>query len=147
MHKENVNGALQLLTNNTNYGIVLLTNETLHLLHNKHPEVQNTHENVILQEPVKQVHAVLYKAIDKMLISKAVLNTKGGCGPTGFGTENWHSILVSKSFGWSSLEFWKLFVNFIRTLCTRTLNISINSARDTLEDTLLIHYKSFNFSE
>ena len=44
MQKGNVNGALKLLTNNMSNGILPLTDETLHLLRTKHPEMQNAHE-------------------------------------------------------------------------------------------------------
>ena len=111
----------------------LLTNETLHLLHTKHPERQNAHDKVILQEPIKQVHPVVYEAIDEALISKAALKTKGGCGPSGFDAQNWHRFLVTKSFRSSSLDLQNSFGNFIRTLCTRNLNTSIDDVADTLE--------------
>ena len=81
MQKEKVNGAVKLLTNNMSNGILLLTDETLlrtYLLRTKHPEMQNAHEEVLLQEPIKQVHPVIYEAIDKALISKAALKMKGG---------------------------------------------------------------------
>ena len=71
---------------------------------------------------MKQVHPVVYEAIDEAQISKAVLKTKGGCGLSGFDAENWRRILVSKSFGSSSLDLRKLFANFARTLFTRNLN-------------------------
>ena len=104
MQKGNVYGALKLLTNNMSNRILPLTDETLHLLHTKHPEMQNAHEEVLLQGTIKQVHPVIYKATDEVLISKAALKTKGGCGPSGFDAENWSKILVSESFGSSSLD-------------------------------------------
>ena len=71
---------------------------------------------------------------NKFILSfKTALKTKGGCGPSGFDAENWRGILVSKSFGSSSLDLRKSFANFTRTLCTRNLNTSINDAGDTLE--------------
>ena len=133
MQKGNVNGALKLLTNNMSNGILPLTDETLHLLRTKHPEMQNAHEEVLLQGPIKQVHPVVYEAIDEALISKAALKTKGGCDPSGSDAENWRRILVSRSFGSSSLYLRKSFANFTRTLCTRNLNTSISDVGYTLE--------------
>ena len=96
--------------------------------------MQNAYEEVLLQGSVKQVHlVVIYEAIDEALISKAALKTKGGCGPSGFDTENWRRILVSKSFRSSSLELRKSFANFTRTLCIKSLNTSNNDIGDTLE--------------
>ena len=67
MQKGNVNGAFKLLTNNMSNGILPLTDETLHLLRTKHPEMQNSHEEVLLQGPIKQVHPVVYEAIEEAL--------------------------------------------------------------------------------
>ena len=106
----------------------------MHLLRTKHPEMQNAYEEVLLQGSVKQVHlVVIYEAIDEVLISKAALKTKGGCGPSGFDNEKWRRILVSKSFRSSSLELRKSFANFTRTLCIKSLNTSNNDMEDTLE--------------
>ena len=92
--------------------------------------MQNDHEDVLLQGPIKQVHPVFYEALDEALISKAVLKTKGGCGSSGFDAEDWRRILVSKSFGSSSLDLRKSFADFTRTLGTRNLNTSINDVAD-----------------
>ena len=89
MQKENVNKALQLLTNNMSNGILLITDETLHLFHTKHLEMQNAHDEVLLQVTIKQVHPVVHEANNQTLISKAALKLRGGCGPSGFDAENW----------------------------------------------------------
>ena len=68
MQKGNVNGALRLLINSMSNGILPLIDETLHLLHIKYPEMQHAHEEVLLQGPIKQVHPVVYEAIDETLI-------------------------------------------------------------------------------
>ena len=73
MQKGNAIGALWLLTNNMSNGILPLTDETLHLLHTKHPRMQNACEKILLQEPIKQVYPVIENAIDKTLISKSAL--------------------------------------------------------------------------
>ena len=104
MQKGNVSGALRLLINNMSNGILKLIDETLHLLHTKHPEMQNSHEEVLLQGPIKQIHPVVYKANSETLISTAASKTKCGCGPSGCDPENWLRILVSKSFESSSLD-------------------------------------------
>ena len=78
MQKVSVSGALQLLINNMSNGILSSTDETLYLLHTKHPEMQNSHELVLLQGPIKQFHPIVYKAIDVTLISKAALKIKDG---------------------------------------------------------------------
>ena len=56
----------------------------MHSARPKLPEMQNAHEEVLLQEQIKHVRPVVYEAIDAALISKAALKAKGGCGPSGF---------------------------------------------------------------
>ena len=133
MQRGNAEGARKLLTNDMSNGILPLTDETLHLCRTKNSEIKKAYEEVLLQGGVKQVHPVVYEAIDEALISKAAFKKKGGCGPSGFDAENWRRILVSKSFGSSFLDFQKSFGNFTKTLCTRNLNTLINDFGDTLE--------------
>ena len=118
-------------------GILPLTDETLHLLRTKHQEMQSTHEEVLLQGPIKQVHPVFDEAIDEALISKAALKTKGGCGPSGFDAENRLRTLVSKSIGSSSLDLRKSFANFTRTLSNRNLDTSINDVEAFITNHLI----------
>ena len=133
MQRGNADGARKLLTNDMSNGILPLTDETLHLFRTKNSEIKKAYEEVLLQGGIKQVHPVVYEAIDEALLSKAAFKKKGGCGPSGFDAENWRRILVSKSFGSSFLDFQKSFGNFTKTLCTRNLNTLINDFGDTLE--------------
>ena len=93
MQKGNAIGALWLLTNNMSNGILLLTDETLHLLHTKHPRMQNACEKILLQGPIKQVYPVIEKAIDKTLISKSALKQRVSLAHHGLtlktGEESW----------------------------------------------------------
>ena len=110
MQKGNVNGALKLLTNNMSNGILTLTDETLQLLHAKHPESKEATPDVLLQGPIRQVHQVVYDDIDEALVMKAAMKTKGGSGPSGLDADGWLRILVSNSFG--NCAFY-LFIYFI----------------------------------
>ena len=75
-------------------GILPLTDETLHLLHAKHPEMQHAPEDVLLQGPIEQVHFV-NEAISETLISKVMLKTNGNRGASGFDAEDWRRILAA----------------------------------------------------
>ena len=97
--KGNVNGALRLLTNNMSNRILPLSNKPLQLLHLKHLEKQEARNQALFQGPIKQVHSIVYTYTDEALVNKAAIKTKSGCGPSGFDADNWHRILVSKSFG------------------------------------------------
>ena len=80
MQKGNVNGALKLLTNNMKNGVLPLTDETLQLLHTKHPESKEATPDVLLQRPIQQVDQVVYDDIDEALVMKEAMETKGGSG-------------------------------------------------------------------
>lgn len=82
LEKGNPNDALRLLTNNITNGILPLSKETLLLLQLKHPEQQDLHNEVLLQDPIKQACSIA-------LVMKAAIKTKGGCGPSGIGAEYW----------------------------------------------------------
>ena len=132
MQKGNVNVALRLMINNMSNGILQLIDETLHLLHTKHAEMQNSHEEVLLQGPIKEIHPVVYKANSETLISKVASKAKCGCGPSECDPENWLRILVSKSFAFSSLDLRKFFANLTRILCTKNFNTLINAVGNCL---------------
>ena len=69
----NVNGALRLLTNNMSNGTLPSSNNTLQLLHLKHPEYQEAHNRQLLQDSIKQVHSIVYDDIDKALVMKVAV--------------------------------------------------------------------------
>ena len=52
MQKANVNGTVKLLTNNMSNEILPLKDETLQLLHEKHPESKEATRDVLLQGPI-----------------------------------------------------------------------------------------------
>ena len=89
MQRGNVNRALRLLTNNMSNGVLPLSKETLQLLNLKHPAAQEAHHDLLLQGPVKLIHNIVYEDINESLVLKAVIKTKGGCGPSGFDADNW----------------------------------------------------------
>ena len=112
--KGNVNGALKLLTNNMNNGILPLTDETLKLLHTKHPENKEATPDVLLQRPIREVHQVVYDDNDEALVMKAAMKTKGGSGPSGLDADGWRHISVSNSFGDCASDLRKSVAKFIK---------------------------------
>ena len=94
MQKGNVNGALKLLTNNSNE-ILPLKDKPLQLLHEKHPESKEATRDILLQRPIRQVHPVVYDDLDEALLMKAAMKTKGGPEPSGLDADDWRRILVS----------------------------------------------------
>ena len=98
MQKSNVNGALRLLINNMSNRILPLSNETLQILSLKHPEAQQAHHEAMLQVPKRQIHSIVYEAIDKYLVKKAAIKSKG-CAHLDLmliiGAESWFPITLA----------------------------------------------------
>ena len=65
MSKENLNGAFKLLTNSMLNGILLLSNETLGLLKQQHPEPKESSPETLLQGPFRPIQPVTYDDINE----------------------------------------------------------------------------------
>ena len=61
MQKGNVNGALKLLTENMQNGVLPLNEETLQTLVQKHPNQSPIHERVLLPDTPKKIHPVIFE--------------------------------------------------------------------------------------
>ena len=87
MGKGDVNGALQLLTNNMSNGTLPLSNDTLLVLHVKYPEQQEVYNEALLQH---SVHSIVYDDIEKSIGNemKVAIKSKGGRGPSGHEADN-----------------------------------------------------------
>ena len=96
MNKGNVNGALKLLTNNMPNRMLPLTDATLQLLKQKHPESREPLPEVLIEGPIREIHPVVYDHIDKSLILNAATLTK----------------VTSREFGISSSDLRKNSPNF-----------------------------------
>ena len=75
MRKGNVNGALELLTENMHSGILPLTKEALELLVQKHPEQREPSPHILILGPTRPLHPVAYD------VNKFSMLTKGGSLP------------------------------------------------------------------
>jgi len=127
MQKGNVNGALKLLSNNMNNGVLPLNDETLNQLKMKHPDSQEVSNDVLLNGPIKDVHPIVYESIDEEKVLKAAMTTRGGSGPSGLDAEGWRRILTSNSFGTSSSDLRKAIAEFIKKLCIKKIPIDDTS--------------------
>ena len=76
MSKGNVNGALKLLTNNMSDGILPLTDATLQLLKQNHPESRERPTEVLIKGPIRKIHPIVYDDIDESLILKVSMLIK-----------------------------------------------------------------------
>ena len=82
MKKGNVNAALKLLTNNLKDGIFPLNIQPLNSLKEKHPESKDASIDILLTDISQRVHPIIFAGIDKEMVRKAAIKTKGGSGPS-----------------------------------------------------------------
>ena len=92
MQKENVNGALKLLTDNMDHGILPLNDDTISKLKMKHPQASAPDPTILLPDEGLNIHPVRYEDITAEEVRKAAINTKGGSGPSGLDADGWCSI-------------------------------------------------------
>jgi len=118
MSKGNINGAIKLLTNNMENGILPLDNKTLKLLKQKHPEGMEPPDDVLLTDTLIQLHPVRFEEIDSELIRQFALKTRGGAGPSGLDGDGWRRILTSNSFGTEPSDLCSSLAKLTRTLCS-----------------------------
>ena len=102
MQKGNVNGALKLLTNKMSNGILPLTEETLSQLEIKYPDNRDASDDVLLNDPIKEIHPIVFDPVVEEMVLRAASITKGGSGPSGLDVDGWRRILTSKLFGAAS---------------------------------------------
>ena len=114
---EILNGKLYIVKENMSNGISPLTDKTLKILKQKHPEANKPPQEVLLQGPIQPVHPIVFEDMDESLILKAAMLTKGGSGPFGLEADGWRKILTSRSFGTASSKLRKTFLLFVKRLC------------------------------
>ena len=122
MQKDNVIGAVKLLTNEMSNGILPLTEKTLSQLEIKHPDNRDASADVLLNGPIKEIDHIVFDAIDKEMVLRAASITKGGSGPSGLDADGWRRILTSNSFGTASSDLRKSVADFIKKLCSKRIN-------------------------
>ena len=117
MQKGNINGAIKILTNNMQNGILPLNEQTLQLLKQKHPEATTATEEILLPDEPEIMHPIKYDKIDAELIRKAAIKTKCGAGPSGIDGDGWRRILASKNFSRTSDDLCKACASVIKRHC------------------------------
>ena len=118
MNKDNVNDDLKLLTKNMSNGILPITDATLQLLKQKHPESRESSPEVLIEGPVRnqKIHPVVYDETDESLILKAATLTKVESGQPSLDANGWRRILTSREFGTSSTDLRTTFPQLIKRL-------------------------------
>ena len=117
MSKGNINGAIKLLSNNMQEGILPLNAETLNLLRQKHPKEKTPSDDVLLIDTPIKIHPIRYEEIDAELIRQAALKTKGGAGPSVLDGDGWRRILTSNSSRVESSDLFNAVAKVTKVLC------------------------------
>ena len=86
MEKGNVNGALKLLTNNMSNGNLPLDDNTIQLLHEKHPASKKANDEGLWSGG--KPHPVMYESIDEDLVKRPALKTRGDSGTSGLDADS-----------------------------------------------------------
>ena len=126
----NINGAIKLLSNNMQNGILLLNDENLKLLKQKHPVGKAPTNDALLSDTPIQIHSVRFEDIDSNMIRQSALKTRGGAGPSGLDGDGWRRILTSNCFGTEPSDLCASLAKLTEILC------SINQEENSLEPLL-----------
>ena len=118
MQKGNINGAMKILTNNMQNGILPLDDKTINLLQQKHPSSAKASEEVLLPDEPELLHPIKFENINVEAVRKAVLKTKGGSGPSVMDADGWRKLFVGNAYGESSIDLCNAFSKVIQKLCT-----------------------------
>ena len=114
-----INPALRLLKDDLSAGSILpINNESLELLHEKHPKARPLYDELILEGPVNKIERVIFDAITPELIQKIALKSKGAAGPSLLDAEEWKRMIGSKTFGNSGLDLCRSIASFAKILAT-----------------------------
>ena len=87
MQQGNTGGAIKVLTNNMQNGVLSLNEKTLELLRQEHPIASPASESVLLTNDIEKVYAIKFENITEELVRKAALKTIGGSGPSSMDAE------------------------------------------------------------
>ena len=98
--------------------VLSLNKDALSKLSEKDPKVNNAWQDVLINSPLQGIDPFKFQSIDKEMIRKASIRTKGGTGRSGLDANGWRSILAPNSFGTSSSDLRKTFANVVQKLCT-----------------------------
>ena len=118
----NVNEALRLLSNTASTGVLPINDDTIRQLHEKHPEGEPLHDEMLLNGPVKYVHPVVFDEFNSDLVQKVALRTKGAAGPSNFDANNWRDILVSRRYGKCSSDLCDAIARMAKVVATENLS-------------------------
>ena len=120
MLEGNVNGALRWIASKSSCSgaPVELTESTVKLLEEKHPQPKTASNECLLSGPFQAPNLVRFDELDEESIYSSAKNLKGSGGPSGLNSEGIKRILCSKRFGKESRALCYEVARVARRLCT-----------------------------
>ena len=103
--------------------ILTLTEETLSQLEIKPSNNRDASDHVFLNGSIKEIHPIVFEAIEEELVLRAASITKGGSGLSVLDADDGRRMLNSNSFGTASSDIRKSIADFIKKLCIKRSNI------------------------
>ena len=89
--------SMRFLDKDGNQGVLLLTEEIMNLLRQKHPEVQVATHVAPLFDPIKAIPDRIFFTINEEMVREAALRTKGSGGPSGVDAVGIRRMVTCKS--------------------------------------------------
>ena len=86
----NINRTPRLLYENSDNGVLNLTDEAKQQLNIKHPEASPKFYTILLQDPMNETHEIVFNEITEDLIQKINIRTKRAARPSKFDADDWH---------------------------------------------------------
>ena len=90
------------------------------ILADKHPPGKPAHPDAIINEPLPDVHPVLFEPLDAAMIRSAALHTNSSAGPSGLDAFGWRRLCTS--FKSSSSELCHSLALVAKRLCTELVD-------------------------
>ena len=124
LQKGNLNGALKLLTDNMDHGILPSNDESISKIKMKHPQALAPDPIILLPDEAQNIHPIRYEDMTTEEVRQAAINTKEGCGRSGLDADGWRRILASNCFGDSSADLFRATASITRKLRSEKLDAS-----------------------
>ena len=111
------------LINREQGGPVMVNDEVMAKLKDKHPKAKSASSQAILPNLAPRViEPILYEGIDAQMVHKSAMNTKGSGGPSKVDAEIWRQMLCSKSFQPASMDLCEQISILAKRLCRDFVN-------------------------
>lgn len=117
-----IGAALKFISDETESGILDLTDETLAGLAKKHPEPSPVADDTLLYGPINKVSTHELDAIDELSILKAAQQTRGSSGPSFLDADQYRHILCSRKYKHEGKELRVQIAAFAKRIATEIID-------------------------